>query len=71
MLCVRWNEMKLKELRDEESTTAHQQRAGRWVKWREMAQEEAEKNKLKINIPAQIEKLGDTFWICLDPFESF
>ena len=56
--CLRWNELKLKELRDEEMTGAYRQRAGRWVKWREMTEAAAATVSSKIKIPSGLEMLG-------------
>lgn len=55
---LRWNNAKLKELRDEEETTSHRQRAGRWVKWREMTESAARESEAKIKIPSAIETLA-------------
>ena len=45
---ARWNEHKLKELRDAEDTTAYRQRASRLAKWIEMTKERARENAVTI-----------------------
>ena len=50
--------MKLKEIRLEEEDDAHQQRAGRLAKWREMAQQAAQEHCPKLQLPTGIEMLN-------------
>lgn len=61
-LCsLRWNERKLREIREEKETTNHRQRTSRLQKWREMAQEAAKEKAealAKLDPNPQIEQLG-------------
>ena len=57
MSFARWNEHKLKEMRDEEDTACFQQRTSRLAKWRELVAEAAKEKSVKVSLPDALEHL--------------
>ena len=54
---VRWNNHKLKELRDEEDCAMFRQRASRLSKWKELVEEAAKAKSMTLSPPDAIESL--------------
>ena len=67
---VRWNNHKLKELRDEEDSAMFRQRASRLAKWKELVEDAAKAKSMTLSPPDALESLlwriiSGFFWICL------
>ena len=77
MLISRWNNAKLKELAEEEDTTAHRQRSSRLAKWREIAEQAAKSHEVEVQLPDSIETLrhaqarGVPFWLNCSAYRPF
>lgn len=54
---LRFNEQKLKELRDEEDSIQYRQRAGRLDRWKEMVREAAREKEVDVTPPDSLEHL--------------
>lgn len=54
---TRWNNHKLKELRDEEDCPMFRQRASRLAKWKELVDEAAKARSLDVAVPDSLEIL--------------
>lgn len=58
LICFwRFNEMKPKQMREEEETESFKQRSGRLAKWREMAEQAAQERKAMVRVDCGIETL--------------
>ena len=54
---VRWNNHKLKELRDEEDSAMFRQRASRLAKWKELVEDAAKAKSMTLSPPDALESL--------------
>lgn len=63
---ARWNNHKLKEMRDEEETAQWRQRSGRLQRWREIVAEVSAEKQVGIAIPDGLQRLG----LLLNKFEQ-
>lgn len=55
---ARWNNHKLKEMRDEEETAQWRQRSGRLQRWREIVGEASVEKDVKVAIPDGLQRMG-------------